>query len=194
MIDLFTPIDLPYEYDALEPVIDETTMRIHHDKHHQAYADNLNKLIEGDDSLASMDLSDLMKTDNQPIKNNAGGVYNHNLFWQMMAPSGTTIMGERTKEKLEEKFGSVEDFKTEFEKAGLSRFGSGWVWLVRDRNGELSIVTSANQDNPETEGAVVILGNDVWEHAYYLTYQNRRAEYLSAWWQVVNWDRVEEII
>jgi superoxide dismutase, Fe-Mn family len=194
MIDLFTPIDLPYEYDALEPVIDETTMRIHHDKHHQAYADNLNKLVEGDDSLVNMELSDLVKADNQPIKNNAGGVYNHNLFWQMMAPSSTTIMGEKTKEKLEEKFGSVEDFKTKFEKAGLARFGSGWVWLVRDRDGELSIVTSANQDNPETEGAVVILGNDVWEHAYYLTYQNRRAEYLSAWWQVVNWDRVETMI
>lgn len=189
--------ELGYDYAALEPVIDETTMRIHHGKHHQAYVDNLNKAIEGTD-FAGMTLEQILKSlDKAPedkknaIRNNGGGHYNHTLFWETMTPGGAKEPVGELKEALEKKFGSFDQFKVLFEAAGAGRFGSGWAWLVLN-DGELEVTSTPNQDCPISEGKVVLLGNDVWEHAYYLKYQNRRAEYLRAWWAVVNWDVAEK--
>lgn len=184
---------LPYDYSDLEPVIDKQTMEFHHDKHHQTYTDNLNKALSERPELQTKLLEDLLYSDIPAVKNNAGGVWNHNFFWSVMTkPDSTQIEGELL-EKINEDFGSVEEFKTLFEAAALGRFGSGWAWLVKNGDGKLEILSTANQDNPLVEGKTPLLTLDVWEHAYYLKYQNRRAEYVKAWWSVVNWDAVSKL-
>ena len=194
----FTLPPLPYPYDALEPHIDEATMKLHHGKHHQAYVDKLNAAIAAseweskslDEIMVSLDkVPDKVKA---AVRNNGGGHYNHSLFWQWMSPTGGGEPTGKVAEAINSKFGSFAKFKEEFEAAGMSRFGSGWVWLIQD-GGELSIVTTPYQDCPVSEGKKVLLGNDLWEHAYYLKYQNRRPEYLAAWWNVVNWNKVTEL-
>lgn len=187
---------LPYPYDALEPYIDAQTLHVHHDKHHAAYVANTNKALEGHPELAKMDLIELMgnldkvpEDIRQTVKNNGGGVTNHNLYWQIMGPKGG---GEPTGElakAIESAFGNFASFKEQFSKAGMTRFGSGYAWLVVE-NGKLVITSSANQDSPYNEKKTPILTLDVWEHSYYLKYQNRRQEYIDAWWNVVNWDEV----
>ena len=190
----FSINSLPYAYDALEPVIDKQTMEIHHDKHHQAYCDNLNKLLGDSVDLQGKTLYDLLSLESGPIKNNAGGVWNHDFFWEVMSAPNSSKMSENLKVKIEDNFGTVEEFMGKFEQAGLSRFGSGWVWLVKMTDGKLEIVSTANQDSPIADGKLPVLGLDVWEHAYYLKYQNRRVEYIKAFWQLVNWGKVEEIL
>ena len=194
----FTLPPLPYPYDALEPHIDEATMKLHHGKHHQAYVDKLNAAIAGseweskslDEIMVSLDkVPDKIKA---AVRNNGGGHYNHSLFWQWMSPTGGGEPTGKVAEAINSKFGSFAKFKEEFEAAGMSRFGSGWVWLIQDGS-ELSITTTPYQDCPVSEGKKVLLGNDLWEHAYYLKYQNRRPEYLAAWWNVVNWSKVTEL-
>ena len=194
----FTLPPLPYSYDALEPHIDEATMKLHHGKHHQAYVDKLNAAIAAseweskslDEIMVSLDkVPDKIKA---AVRNNGGGHYNHSLFWQWMSPTGGGEPTGKVAEAINAKFGSFAKFKEEFEAAGMSRFGSGWVWLIQD-GGELSIATTPYQDCPVSEGKKVLLGNDLWEHAYYLKYQNRRPEYLAAWWNVVNWNKVTEL-
>jgi Fe-Mn family superoxide dismutase len=196
--DQFTLPPLPYEYGALAPFIDEQTMTIHHTKHHQAYIDKLNAAFASNRKLQNRTLEDIFakihKYDDV-VRNNAGGHWNHSFFWTVMAPQGQG--GEPSPELLKAiaaKFGSMDKFKAEFEKAGVGQFGSGWVWLVVGQTGKLHISTTANQDNPlmsdQKNRGMPILGNDVWEHAYYLTYQNKRADYLKAWWDVVNWTKV----
>lgn len=186
---------LPYAYNALEPYIDEQTMTIHHTKHHQAYIDNLNKAIEGS-AQADWTLEDLIKKLDQlpenirtAVRNNGGGHINHGLFWQVMGPNGKGKPEGKLLEDINAAFGSFEKFQDEFETAGKTQFGSGWAWLVVD-NGKLAVTKTPNQDNPLTQGKTPILGVDVWEHAYYLKYQNRRPEYLGNFWKVVNWDEV----
>ena len=189
--------NLKYGYDALEEVIDKETMEIHHSKHHHAYVNNLNAALEGtefaDKSLEYLltHLNELPAEKVNAVRNNGGGHYNHGLFWETMTPGGAKEPVGNLKEAIEKKFGSFENFKAEFEAAGAGRFGSGWVNLVK-KDGEISIVSNPNQDSPITDGYTVIIGNDVWEHAYYLRYQNRRPEYLKNWWKVVNWDIAEE--
>jgi len=194
----FTLPPLPYPYDALEPHIDEATMKLHHGKHHQAYVDKLNAAIAAseweskslDEIMVSLDkVPDKIKA---AVRNNGGGHYNHSLFWQWMSPTGGGEPTGKVAEAINAKFGSFAKFKEEFEAAGMSRFGSGWVWLIQDGS-ELSITTTPYQDCPVSEGKKVLLGNDLWEHAYYLKYQNRRPEYLAAWWSVVNWNKVTEL-
>jgi Fe-Mn family superoxide dismutase len=194
----FTLPPLPYSYDALEPHIDEATMKLHHGKHHQAYVDKLNAAIAAseweskslDEIMLSLDkVPDKIKA---AVRNNGGGHYNHSLFWQWMSPTGGGEPTGKVAEAINAKFGSFAKFKEEFEAAGMSRFGSGWVWLIQDGS-ELSITTTPYQDCPVSEGKKVLLGNDLWEHAYYLKYQNRRPEYLAAWWNVVNWNKVAEL-
>ncbi|NLW20302.1 MAG: superoxide dismutase [Clostridiales bacterium] len=186
---------LPYAYNALEPYIDEQTMNIHHTKHHQAYIDNLNKALEGSDQ-ADWPLEDLIKKLDQlpeairtAVRNNGGGHINHGLFWRVMGPGAKGKPEGKLLEAINDAFGSFEKFQEAFETAGKTQFGSGWAWLVVD-NGKLAVVKTANQDNPLTQGKTPILGVDVWEHAYYLKYQNRRPEYLTNFWKVVNWDEV----
>ncbi len=187
---------LDYAYNALEPYIDAQTMTIHHDKHHQAYVDNFNKAVAGTewDKLALEDviknISKVPEAIRGPIKNHGGGAYNHALFWKFMAPNAGGSPGGALADAISQKWGSFDKFKEEFNKAGMSRFGSGWVWLVLNGK-ELEIMSTANQDSPLSEGKLPLLANDVWEHAYYLKYQNKRADYLSAWWNVVNWKHVE---
>ena len=188
--------DLPYAYDALEPHIDEQTMRIHHDKHHQAYVDKVNAALAGtewaDASIADVvrDLDKLPADKQGPVRNNGGGHLNHSMFWASMGPGkGGQPSGELAA-AITTAFGSFDSFKEAFKNAGINQFGSGWAWLVKDGSGALSVVSTANQDNPLTKGLTPILGNDVWEHAYYLKYQNARPAYLDAWWNVVDWDRV----
>ena len=189
---------LPYAEDALEPYIDAQTMNLHRTKHHQTYITNLNAALEKHPELADKSLEDLLSDLNAvpedirtAVRNHGGGTWNHNLFWEIMAPkTGVTPSGDLLK-ALETAFGSFDAFKTEFEKAANTRFGSGWAWLVKKGDG-LAIVSTANQDNPLSEGSTPILGLDVWEHAYYLKYQNRRAEYVSNWWNVVNWQGVAD--
>lgn len=188
----FTLDSLPYAYDALEPVIDKETMEIHHDKHHQAYTDNLNKAVEANIELQTKGLEDLLGSDVPVVKNNAGGVWNHDFFWESMAKPGSSKMSEVLKAELEKAFAGVEEFMAKFEAAALGRFGSGWAWLVKNKSGGLEIVSTANQDNPLVDGLTPLLAIDVWEHAYYLKYKNKRADYVKAWWGVVNWDKVEE--
>jgi Fe-Mn family superoxide dismutase len=194
----FTLPPLPYSYDALEPHIDEATMKLHHGKHHQAYVDKLNAAIASseweskslDEIMVSLDkVPDKIKA---AVRNNGGGHYNHSLFWQWMSPTGGGEPTGKVAEAINAKFGSFAKFKEEFEAAGMARFGSGWVWLIQDGS-ELSITTTPYQDCPVSEGKKVLLGNDLWEHAYYLKYQNRRPEYLAAWWNVVNWNKVTEL-
>ncbi len=188
---------LPYAYNALEPYIDEQTMTIHHTKHHQAYIDNLNKAIEGTE-FADWSIEDIIKKlDKLPddiktaVRNNGGGHINHTLFWEIMGPNGKGKPDGELAKQIDAAFGSFEDFQKEFENAGKTQFGSGWAWLVVD-NGKLAVTKTPNQDNPLTNGKKPILGVDVWEHAYYLKYQNRRPEYLSNFWKVVNWDEVSK--
>jgi Fe-Mn family superoxide dismutase len=187
--------DLPYDYDALEPHIDEQTMRIHHDKHHQAYVDKANAALEGtewadrdvEEVVANLDqLPDDKRT---AVRNNAGGHVNHSFFWQIMSPDGGGEPGGALADAISERFGSFDAFKEEFKTAGVGRFGSGWAWLVHDGSG-LQVTSTPNQDSPITDGQTPLLGADVWEHAYYLKYQNRRPDYLDAFWNVVNWDEV----
>ena len=196
--------ELPYAYDALEPYIDAKTMYIHYNFHHGAFVNNLNRILSNYpewqgktaiELLQNLDrLPDEIRT---PIRNNAGGFYNHSLFWEIMAPAGTAAISPRMKEVLISNFGSFEAFQAEFDRASISVFGSGWVWLMSDELGKLYIATTPNQDNfrmnVERKNHFPILALDVWEHAYYLLYQNRRAEYISAFWNVVNWSRVEEL-
>ena len=187
---------LPYAYDALEPFIDTLTMQIHHDKHHAAYVTNLNAAVDKHPELAGKSLEALLKDLNAipedirtAVRNHGGGTWNHDLFWQVMAPkAGGEPKGDLAK-SIDSTFGSFANFKAEFEKAAVGRFGSGWAWLVKKGAG-LVVVSTANQDNPLSDAMVPLLGLDVWEHAYYLKYQNRRAEYAGNWWNVVNWTEV----
>ena len=188
---------LPYAYNALVPHIDEETMHIHHDKHHQAYADNLNKAIDGTDH-AGKTLEELVKNAgaiSAAVRNNAGGVWNHSFFWESMAPNAGGIPEGKLADDINTSFGSYEAFKEKFQTAGATRFGSGWAWLI-SKDGKLEVTSTPNQDNPlmdiaETNGTP-LLGCDVWEHAYYLQYQNKRPDYLKAFWNVVDWSKVAE--
>ena len=186
---------LPYPYDALEPHIDAETMRVHHDKHHQAYVDNANTFLEGTD-LADRPVEDVLRNlsslpqDKQtPVRNNAGGHANHALFWEIMSPHGGGAPDGALAEAISSTFGGLDALKEQVNANGVGQFGSGWTWLVVDAGG-LSLMKTPNQDSPLLEGKTPVLGIDVWEHAYYLRYQNRRPEYLSAWWNVVNWPEV----
>jgi Fe-Mn family superoxide dismutase len=188
---------LPYAYDALEPHIDAETMALHHDKHHQAYVDKVNAALEGTD-LADKpieevirDLDSVPADKKGPVRNNGGGHLNHSMFWESMSPDGGGEPSGELAEAITAAFGSFDAFKEQFEAAGVGQFGSGWAWLVLD-GGELKITSTPNQDNPVTAGQTPLVGNDVWEHAYYVTYRNRRPDYLKAWWNVVNWDVVAE--
>jgi Fe-Mn family superoxide dismutase len=189
---------LPYDFAALEPHIDAQTMQIHHGKHHAAYVNNLNAALEKHPDLQSKSVDDLVKNLNAvpeairtAVRNNGGGHVNHTMFWQIMGPSKGGAPTGRIAEAINGTFGGFDAFKDQMNKAGAARFGSGWVWLV-DAGGKLSIESTANQDNPMMEGKRPIFGIDVWEHAYYLKYQNRRPDYLAAWWNVVNWDEVNK--
>lgn len=192
---------LPYDYTALEPHIDARTMEIHHTKHHQAYIDKLNAALDQHPEIRERSLEDLLKNLEQVpedirtvVRNNGGGHLNHSMFWKMMAPNaGGTPTGEIA-EKITNKFGSFDQFKETFVNAGITRFGSGWAWLSLDQSNELQVHSTANQDNPIMEGMKPLLGVDVWEHAYYLNYQNRRPDYLNAWWNVVNWNEVNSLL
>lgn len=194
----FTLPDLPYPHNALEPHIDARTMEIHHGKHHAAYVNNVNSAIAGTE-FDNMSIEDLLKNINNvpedkrtAVRNNGGGHANHTLFWQLMSPNGG---GEPTGElanAINSTFGSFDEFKKQFSAAATGRFGSGWAWLVVN-NGKLEVTSTPNQDSPLMEGKTPVLGLDVWEHAYYLNYQNRRPDYITAWWNVVNWDKVAEL-
>lgn len=190
---------LPYDPSDLAPVIDEQTMTLHHDKHHQAYVDKLNKAIDGDGSLQGRDLAEMLGGASAlptAVRNNGGGHWNHSFFWESMTRPGSGEPQGELRDAITSKWGSLGAFQDKFNAAGVDRFGSGWVWLVATRDGSLEISSTPNQDNPLMDVAEVrgmpILGNDVWEHAYYLTYQNRRADYLKAWWQVVDWDKASK--
>ncbi len=198
-ITAFTVPPLPYPYDALEPVIDRRTMTFHHDKHHAAYVKALNAAINQHPELAQQTVEQLLQNlDAIPadirtaVRNHGGGHYNHSLFWESMRPPQTGAPAGALGVALAKNFGDFGTFQQQFEQAGTRVFGSGWVWLVGDISGQLQIMTTPNQDNPVSVGLTPLLGNDVWEHAYYLKYQNRRADYLRAWWQVVNWPVVEQ--
>jgi superoxide dismutase, Fe-Mn family len=186
---------LSYDYDALEPHIDEQTMRLHHDKHHQAYVDKANGALEGTE-WADTDVEDVLQNlSSLPddirtvVRNNAGGHANHSFFWQIMGPDGGGAPDGDLASAIDDAFGSFDSFKDELKAAGVNQFGSGWSWLVHDGSG-LAVVSTANQDSPISDGQTPLLGVDVWEHAYYLKYQNRRPDYIDAWWNVVNWDEV----
>jgi len=192
----FTLPPLPYDYNALEPHIDEQTMRIHHDKHHDSYVKNLNAALEGHADLARKSIEDLLAhLDAVPenirtaVRNNGGGHANHTLFWEVMRPGGAREPSGALSEAINSSFGGLSQFKEQFAKAGATRFGSGWAWLVSSK-GKLAIESTPNQDSPLMEGKTPLLGLDVWEHAYYLKYQNKRPDYITAWWNVVNWDEV----
>ncbi len=189
---------LPYDYDALEPYIDTQTMQLHHDKHHATYVTNLNNAVKGT-QYENLPVGDVIRRLNEvpenirtAVRNNGGGHLNHTMFWQIMKPNGGGAPTGEIASAIDSAFGSFDAFKTAFNDAGTKRFGSGWAWLVLDGSGKLQVTSTANQDNPITDGLFAILGNDVWEHAYYLKYQNRRPEYLGAWWNVVNWDEVNK--
>ncbi|GAC1353892.1 MAG: superoxide dismutase [Ktedonobacteraceae bacterium] len=189
---------LPYDYNALEPYIDTQTMQLHHDKHHQAYVTNLNKALEGHE-FASLEPEQVLRRINEvpdavrtAVRNNGGGHVNHAMFWQIMKPNGGGEPTGNIANAITTSFDSFDAFKTAFNDAGLKQFGSGWVWVTLGQDGKLQISSTANQDNPLLNGVYPIMGNDVWEHAYYLKYQNRRPEYLSNWWNVVNWEEIEK--
>ncbi|HVF10607.1 MAG TPA: superoxide dismutase [Abditibacteriaceae bacterium] len=188
---------LPYDYNALDAAIDEQTMHLHHDKHHATYVTNLNAALEKHPELGDKSAEDLIRDLNAipedirtAVRNNGGGHVNHTMFWEIMGANGGGAPSGDVAAAITQSFGSFEEFKKQFSDAGTKRFGSGWVWLVRGADGKLQITSTANQDNPLSEGQYPILGNDVWEHAYYLRYQNLRAKYLEDWWNVVNWDEV----
>lgn len=191
---------LKYDYNALEPYVDGLTMTIHHTKHHQTYINNLNAALEKYPEFADKDVKELLtnldalpQDIKQPVINNGGGHYNHSLFWNMMTPNGSGKPSGNLEEAINKKFGSFENFKDVFAKAAATRFGSGWAWLVVNSQGELEVMSTPNQNNPISEGLIPVLGLDVWEHAYYLKYQNKRPEYVTNWWNVVNWDEVNRL-
>lgn len=193
---MFTLPKLPYSYEALEPHIDARTMEIHYTKHHQGYTDKLNAAIENTE-LADKNIEDILSGEMSPaVRNNGGGFYNHNLFWSVLSPDSTGKPEGEIAEKINEAFGSFEKFQEEFSAAAGSRFGSGWTWLIKKADGTLKITSTPNQDNPlmsvvpNDEKGTPILGLDVWEHAYYLNYQNKRPDYVSAFWNIVNWNEV----
>lgn len=188
---------LPYPYEALEPYIDTETMHLHHDKHHAAYVNNLNAALQGQNQLASYSVEDLLRHIKEvpdsirtAVTNNGGGHANHTMFWQLMKANGGGAPTGELANAIQQTFGSFDQFKAAFNDAGIKRFGSGWAWLVMNPNGQLQILSTANQDSPLMNGQYPVMGNDVWEHAYYLKYKNVRADYLNAWWNVVNWDEV----
>jgi len=190
---------LPYDYSALEPFIDAQTMHLHHDKHHAAYVNNLNAALEKHSELASKPAEELLRNINSvpenirtAVRNNGGGHVNHTMFWQIMKPSGGGDPDGDVASLIKGTFSGFDQFKTKFNETGAKQFGSGWVWLVRSGRGEFKIISTANQDSPLMNGDYPIFGNDVWEHAYYLKYQNRRPEYLAAWWNVVNWQAINQ--
>ena len=193
----FTLPPLPYDYSALEPHIDTQTMQIHHDKHHAAYVNNLNAALEGKSDLQNTSIEELLTNINdvpeairQAVINNGGGHANHTMFWEIMGPNGGGEPGGALGEAINKAFGSFDDFKAKVNDAGVKRFGSGWSWLVMDKGGNLQVISTANQDSPLMQGQTPLLGVDVWEHAYYLKYQNLRPKYLEAWWNTVNWEQV----
>ncbi len=187
---------LPYDYNALEPYIDTQTMQLHHDKHHAAYVNNLNNAVNNTD-FASKNVDDVLRhikdvpeNIRTAVQNNAGGHSNHSMFWAIMKPHGGGEPTGALASAIQQAFGSFDQFKAALNDAGVKRFGSGWTWLVLDQSGKLSVISTANQDSPLMSGLYPVMGNDVWEHAYYLKYQNRRPDYLAAWWNVVNWDEI----
>jgi superoxide dismutase, Fe-Mn family len=188
---------LPYDYSALEPSIDTQTMQLHHDKHHAAYVTNLNNALQGVTQFDGKSVEDILRHISDvpenvrtAVRNNGGGHANHSMFWQIMKPNGGGEPTGALADAINSTFGSFDQFKSVFNDNGAKRFGSGWTWLVIDQQGKLQALSTANQDSPLMDGAFPVMGNDVWEHAYYLKYQNRRPEYLSAWWNVVNWDEI----
>jgi Fe-Mn family superoxide dismutase len=189
--------DLPYAYDALEPHIDEATMKLHHDKHHQAYVDKANGALEGTDFEDQPIEEVLQSLDSLPddkkgvVRNNGGGHANHSFFWQIMSPDGGGEPSGSLADAINEAFGSFDEFQEKFKAAGVGQFGSGWAWLIKDGDG-VAITSTPNQDTPVMEGKTPIIGIDVWEHAYYLNYQNKRPDYIEAWWNVVNWDEAQK--
>ncbi|GAB2024196.1 superoxide dismutase [Lactovum odontotermitis] len=192
--------ELPYAYDALEPFFDEETMHLHHDKHHQTYVNNLNAALEKHNEFENFgteqlleDLNVLPEDIRTAVRNNAGGHLNHSLFWKWLAPNAGGIATGEIGDAINAEFGSFEDFKIQFKAAATGRFGSGWAWLVVDRNGKLKVTSTANQDNPIMEGEKAVLGLDVWEHAYYLKYHNVRPDYIEAFFNLINWDFVNEL-
>lgn len=196
----FTVPPLPYAFDALEPYIDKQTMEIHHDKHHGAYVTNLNKALESAPELQNKTVEELLANNcaivkdekiRTAVRNNGGGHINHSMFWQIMAPKAGGTPSGNVAQAINSTFGSFDQFKEKLNAAGVSRFGSGWAWLVKS-GGKVEIISTANQDSPVMEGKFPVMGVDVWEHAYYLKYQNRRPEYLGAWWNVVNWPEIEK--
>ena len=196
----FTLPPLPYAPDALEPHIDKKTMEIHHGKHHNAYVTNLNKALESAPNLASKTIEELLANncaivpDNikTAVRNNGGGHINHSMFWTIMGPKAGGQPSGTLADAIKSAFGGFDQFKEKLNNAGVTRFGSGWAWLIRDSSGKLDIISTANQDSPIMEGKFPVMGVDVWEHAYYLKYQNRRPDYLGAWWNVVNWPAIEK--
>ena len=195
----FTVPQLPYAFDALEPYIDKQTMEIHHDKHHGAYVTNLNKALESAPNLQNKTVEELLANNcaivpeniRTAVRNNGGGHINHSMFWQIMAPKAGGNPSGNVAQAIQSAFGTFDQFKEKFNAAGIGRFGSGWAWLVKSA-GKVEIISTANQDSPVMEGKFPVMGVDVWEHAYYLKYQNRRAEYVAAWWNVVNWPEIEK--
>ncbi|MDR0300541.1 MAG: superoxide dismutase [Streptococcaceae bacterium] len=192
--------ELPYAYDALEPFFDEETMRLHHDKHHQAYVNNLNVALEKHSEFETLSVEDLLKDLNvlpedirTAVRNNAGGHFNHSLFWKMLAPNAGGLPTGEIAAGITEAFGSFDEFKAQFKAAAVGRFGSGWAWLVLDKAGKLKVTSTANQDNPIMNDEKAVLGLDVWEHAYYLKYRNLRPDYIEAFFSLVNWDFVNEL-
>lgn len=190
---------LPYDFAALEPHIDAQTMQIHHDRHHNTYVTNLNAALEKHANLQSQSIEDILRNIQdvpeevrQAVINNGGGHHNHSMFWEIMGPNGGGEPTGALAEAINSSFGSFADLKTKINDAGVKRFGSGWSWLVKDSGGALSVISSANQDSPLMQGLTPVLGVDVWEHAYYLKYQNKRPDYLNAWWNTVNWAKVAE--
>ncbi len=190
---------LPYDYAALEPHIDEKTMHLHHDMHHAAYVKNLNAALEKYPDLQSKSAEELLRNLNAipediraAVRNNGGGHVNHSMFWKIMKPKGGGEPSGKIADVIKKTFGSFKDFQTKFNDAGTKQFGSGWVWLAAKATGEVQVISTPNQDTPISEGLFPIMGNDVWEHAYYLKYNNRRPEYLQAWWNVVNWEEVNK--
>lgn len=191
---------LPYAPDALEPHIDKTTMEIHHGKHHGTYVTNLNKALESAPDLANKSIEELLANNcaavpesiRTAVRNNGGGHINHSMFWQIMGPKAGGQPAGKVAEAIQSTFGSFDTFKEKVAAAGVGRFGSGWAWLIKGSGGKLEIASTPNQDSPVMEGKTPVMGLDVWEHAYYLKYQNRRADYIKAWWDVVNWDEIEK--
>jgi superoxide dismutase, Fe-Mn family len=190
---------LPYAFDALEPNIDARTMEIHHDRHHQTYVTNLNNALQGHDDLASKSVEELLRNISQvpenirtAVRNNGGGHANHSLFWQIMSPNGGGAPTGAVADAINQALGSFDNFKAELSKAAAGRFGSGWAWLVTDGRGKVSVISTANQDSPLMDGQTPLLGVDVWEHAYYLKYQNKRPDYVTAWFNTINWNEVNK--